>query len=72
MTFANGRIYVGTGSDCEGSPAQTYVNWRGRVVSVDPTSMTLLSTFYTTWQVGSNPGNYGGGGVWSWGGVSSD
>lgn len=72
VTFANGRVYVGTGSDCEGSATQTYVNWRGRVVSVDPGSMTLSSTFYTTWQVGSNPGNYGGGGVWSWGGVSSD
>jgi hypothetical protein len=34
--------------------------------------MTLLSTFFTTWQVGSDPGNYGGGGVWAWGGVSAD
>jgi hypothetical protein len=72
VAFANGRIYVGTGSDCEGSPKQTYVNWRGRVVAVDPASMSLLNTYFTTWQVGANPGNFGGGGVWEWGGVSAD
>jgi hypothetical protein len=31
--------------------------------------MTLLSTFFSAWGQG---GNYGGGGVWSWGGVSAD
>jgi hypothetical protein len=72
LTLANGRIYLGTGSDCEGTNTGQFVSWRGRVVSVDPSSMTLLSTFFTTWQVGANPGNYGGGGVWGWGGVSSD
>jgi hypothetical protein len=72
ITLANGRIYLGTSSNCEGTATGTYNSWRGRVVSVDPGSMTLLSTFFTTWQVGANPGNYGGGGVWSWGGVSSD
>ncbi len=69
ITLANGRIYLGTGSDCEGTPSGAYPSWRGRVVSVDPSSMTLLSTFFTTWGQG---GNYGGGGVWGWGGVSAD
>ncbi len=78
LTLANGRIYVGTGSDCEGTVTGAYPSWRGRVVSVDPNSMTLLSTVFTTWQVpvvsgnSASPGNYGGGGVWAWGGVSSD
>jgi hypothetical protein len=31
--------------------------------------MTLLNTFFTTWGHG---GNYGGGGLWAWGGVSAD
>jgi hypothetical protein len=69
LAFVNGRIYLGTGSDCEGTPSGKYVSWRGRVVSVDPNSMSLLSTFFTTWGQG---GNYGGGGVWGWGGVSAD
>src|ERR1035438_7225035 len=69
ITLANGRLYLGTGSDCEGTPTGAYPSWRGRVVSVDPSSMTLLSTFFTTWGQG---GNYGGGGVWGWGGVSAD
>jgi hypothetical protein len=71
LSLVNGRIYLGTGSDCEGTSGK-FVSWRGRVVSVDPGSMTLLSTLFTTWQVGANPGNYGGGGVWGWGGVSAD
>jgi hypothetical protein len=69
ITLANNRVYLGTGSDCEGTPTGKYTSWRGRVVAVDPNSMTLLNTFYTTWNHG---GNYGGGGVWGWGGVSSD
>jgi hypothetical protein len=69
VSFANGRIYVGTGSNCEGSSPSAYPSWRGRVVSVDPASMTVLSTFFTTWGQG---GNYGGGGLWAWGGVSAD
>jgi hypothetical protein len=67
IAFANGKIYLGTSSDCEGGG--TYPMWRGRVVSVDPVSMALSNTFFTTWAQG---GNYGGGGVWGWGGVSSD
>jgi hypothetical protein len=69
VTLANGRIYLGTGSDCEGTASGAYPSWRGRVVSVDPSSMALLSTFYTTWGQG---GSFGGGGVWGWGGVSAD
>ncbi len=67
ITFANEQIYLGTSSDCESGA--NFPMWRGRVVSVDPGSMTLLNTFFTTWGQG---GNYGGGGVWGWGGVSSD
>jgi hypothetical protein len=69
ITLANGRIYLGTGSNCEGTATGKYPSWRGRVVSVDPSSMTLLSTFFTTYGQG---GNFGGGGVWGWGGVSAD
>lgn len=75
ITLANGRVYVGTGSDCEGSSTGKYPSWRGRVVAVDPDSMTLLGTFFTTWQqpgAYAAKGNYGGGGVWGWGGVSTD
>jgi hypothetical protein len=68
ITLANGHIYLGTGSSCEGTTVGL-PSWRGRVVSVDPTSMTLLNTFFSTWGHG---GNYGGGGVWAWGGVSAD
>jgi hypothetical protein len=72
VLLADGRIYVGTGSDCEATPTGSYPSWRGRLVAIDPSSMTLLSTFFTTWQVGSNPNNYGGGGVWAWGAASAD
>ena len=64
VTAANGLLYLGTGSNCETA------SWRGRVVSVNPSSMTLQNTFFTTYGVGGNP--YGGGGVWGWGGVSAD
>jgi hypothetical protein len=69
VLLANGRIYIGTGSDCEADPGAPYVSWRGRLVSVDPAGMTLLSTFFTTWGQG---GNFGGGGVWAWGAASAD
>jgi hypothetical protein len=67
ITFANGQIYLGTASDCEGGA--NFPMWRGRVVSVNPVTMSLNNTFFPTWGQG---GNYGGGGIWSWGGVSSD
>ena len=72
VLLANGRVYVGTSSNCESASGLTYPSWRGRLVSVDPSGMTLLSTFFTTWQVGASPGNYGGGGVWGWGAASAD
>jgi len=68
VTLANGQIYLGTGSACEGT-ASGKPSWRGRVVAVDASSMTLSNTFFTTYGHG---GNFGGGGVWGWGGVSAD
>jgi hypothetical protein len=70
ITYANGRIYVGTGSDCEGTQTGAYISWRGSISSIDPNSMALLSTFYTVYGQGGS--TYGGGGVWAWGGVSTD
>jgi hypothetical protein len=64
VTYANGLLYVGTASNCETA------SWRGRVISVNPSAMTLQNTFFTTYGVGGN--DYGGGGVWGWGGVSAD
>ncbi len=63
LTLANGYLYAGTGTTCDITP------WRGRVVAVDPVAMTLASTFFTTFGQGAN---YGGGGVWGWGGASAD
>jgi hypothetical protein len=62
LTFANGKIYGGTGSTCDITP------WQGRVFAVDAGSHAV-STFLTTYNQG---GAYGGGGVWGWGGVSVD
>jgi hypothetical protein len=64
ITFANGLLYLGTSSNCEDA------SWRGRVVAVNPSTMTVRDTFFTTYGVGGN--DYGGGGVWAWGGVSAD
>jgi hypothetical protein len=64
VTFANGLLYVGTASNCEAA------SWRGRVVSVNPSTLTVQNTFFTTYGVGGY--DYGGGGVWAWGGVSAD
>jgi len=64
VTYADGLLYVGTASSCEAA------SWRGRVVAVSPSSMTIQDTFFTTYGVGGN--DYGGGGVWAWGGVSAD
>jgi hypothetical protein len=55
-------LYLGTSSNCE------QASWRGRVVSVNPSTMAVQNTFFTTYSFGS----YGGGGVWAWGGVSAD
>jgi hypothetical protein len=72
VAMANGQIYVGTGSDCEGSAGIAYPSWRGRVVSVNPSTMALNNTFFMTWGQGTPVANYGGGGVWGWGGVTAD
>jgi outer membrane protein assembly factor BamB len=62
LTFANGKIYGGTGSTCDITP------WQGRVFAVDAGSHAV-STFFTAYNQG---GAYSGGGVWGWGGVSVD
>jgi outer membrane protein assembly factor BamB len=62
LTFANGKIYGGTGSTCDITP------WKGRVFAIDASSHGV-STFFTTFNQG---GAYSGGGVWGWGGVSVD
>jgi hypothetical protein len=67
IAFVNGQIYLGTSSDCEGGA--NFPMWRGRVVAVNPVTMTVTSTFFPSWGQG---GDYGGGGVWGWGGVSAD
>jgi hypothetical protein len=59
---SNGLLYAGTGSTCDIS------FWRGSIIAMDTQSLSL-NTFYTTYGLG---GNYSGGGVWSWGGVSID
>jgi hypothetical protein len=69
VTLADGTLYVGTGSNCEGATTGP-PSWRGRVVAVDPSSLNIISTFFPTY--GQSGGNVGGGGVWAWGGVSAD
>jgi hypothetical protein len=68
LTLANGQVYVGVGSNCEGTRSGL-PSWRGQVVAVDAATLAITNTFFTTWQQG---GAYGGGGVWAWGGVSAD
>lgn len=64
LTLApNGTLYAGTSSTCDLS------SWRGRVAAVDTNTMSLANVYFTTWGHG---GNYSGGGVWGWGGVSLD
>jgi hypothetical protein len=63
VSLVNGQLYLGTASSCEAA------SWRGAVYSVNPSSLAITGTFYTTYGQG---GNYGGGGVWGWGGVSAD
>jgi hypothetical protein len=62
LTFANGKVYGGTGSTCDITP------WQGRVFALD-VNTRAVSTFFTTYNQG---GAYSGGGVWGWGGVSVD
>ncbi len=64
VTFANGLLYLGTASACENA------SWRGRILSVDPSTLTIQNTFFPTY--GVRGANYGGGSIWAWGGVSAD
>ena len=63
VTLANGRAYAGTGSTCDISA------WRGRVATA-PADMSGPATYFYT--VYGHGGNFSGGGVWGWGGVSVD
>jgi hypothetical protein len=63
LTLANGTLYVGTGSTCDLS------SWRGRLVAVNVSAMSVINTFFPTYGQG---GAYSGGGVWGWGGAAVD
>ena len=63
VTLANGRVYAGSSSTCDVS------SWRGRVAAVNADMSGAPSIFYTAYGQG---GNFSGGGVWGWGGVSVD
>ncbi len=63
VTLAGSVAYVGTAATCDIS------SWRGRVVAINVPTMSIANTLFTVW----NPTtNWGGGGVWGWGGVSID
>ncbi len=67
LLLADGLVYVGTGSNCEGS--RPINSWLGRVVAVNVATMKIAAKFFSTWNQG---GKFGGGGIWSWGGPSAD
>jgi len=67
LLLADGLVYVGTASNCEGS--RPINSWLGRIVAVNVATMKIQKKFFTTWNQG---GKFGGGGVWSWGGPSAD
>ena len=68
LTLANGLLYAGTSSLCD------YSSWRGSLVAVNESSMTVSNTFYTDYNQAAapSPTTYSGGGVWGWGGASID
>jgi hypothetical protein len=68
LTLANGLLYAGTSSLCD------YSSWRGSVVAVNESAMTVSNTFYTDYEQAAapSPAPYSGGGVWGWGGASID
>jgi outer membrane protein assembly factor BamB len=69
LTLVNGKIYGGTSASCDFTP------WRGRVFEIDVATRSLQSTFYSVYNSapsGHTAGPYSGGGVWGWGGASSD
>ena len=63
VTLAGGALYVETGSYCDFPP------YYGRVVKIDPTTPSVVETWYVTSSPGAEPG---GGGIWGWGGASVD
>jgi outer membrane protein assembly factor BamB len=66
LTLVNGQLYGGTSSTCDITP------WRGRVFQIDVGSHTLARTYYPVSYAAPSGQLYSGGGVWGWGGVSSD
>jgi outer membrane protein assembly factor BamB len=64
ITEFDGSLYVAIASGCDGLGTNY-----GRVVRVDPLSVTQTAAFYVT--DGPTSGVWGGG-VWGWGGVSID
>ena len=69
LTLVGNKLYGGTGSTCDITP------WKGRVFEIDVTQRALTNTFLTVFNSapsGHQSGPYSGGGVWGWGGPSSD
>jgi outer membrane protein assembly factor BamB len=64
ITQFGGSLYVAVASGCDGLGTNY-----GRVVRVDPDTITQTAAFYVT--DGPNTG-VSGGGIWGWGGVSID
>jgi outer membrane protein assembly factor BamB len=62
LALYQGQLYITiAGADCDTPP------YNGRIVDIDTASKSIANTWYTT---GAN--GPGGGGIWSWGGVSID
>jgi outer membrane protein assembly factor BamB len=60
----NGNLYVTVASGCDGLGP-----YYGRVVRVDPITVTRTAVFYVT---GGPDTGVSGGGIWGWGGASMD
>ena len=60
----NGSLYVSVASGCDGLGP-----YYGRVVRVDPVTVTQTAVFYVT---GGPDTGVSGGGIWGWGGASMD
>jgi hypothetical protein len=63
LTLRGGELYAGTSSTCDITP------WQGRLAMIDVGSRALARTFYTVYNQGAA---FSGGGIWGWGGASSD
>jgi outer membrane protein assembly factor BamB len=63
VTLSGGALYVETAGYCDRTP------YYGRVVKIDPSTRSVVGTWYVTSSPGAGPG---GGGIWGWGGASVD